>query len=265
MTLATLIRIKLLAAVAVICVAAIRQGTNILNPWLLEAMIIVTLIGGCAWAILIARALVGGLIGWMLSWGAIWLAAIMVGALLSFRGTVLPQGEFYTLTDADAVTVEMEVRGGSEIWAAATNRRHDWLRNALVAYTLYFDNGEPTAGEYRYGIGNGYLGKSESASKRVVSKLRYAAAVPTRTEPDAGSTMRSSWSARNCRYRLRSVTTARTGGTYSTSPITAIMPSRMSCCNVGTATATIGKCSRWGAGRAILAQCLWSNRAQQCN
>lgn len=174
MKLATLIRIELLAAVAIICVAATRQGMNLSDPWLSEAMIVVTLISVCAWAILIARALIGGVIGWMLSWGAIWLAASIAGALLSFRATLLPQGSFYTLTAADAVNVEMEVRGGSEIWVTVTNQRDDWLRNAIVTCTLHFDNGDPIPRAYRYGVANGYMARGEEVAKRVISRLEVA-------------------------------------------------------------------------------------------
>lgn len=169
MPLAQLIRLELLVAMVGLALAAKHQGTALTDPWLAEAIILLVLFGAVAVAIFLARVVIGGAVGWMTSWFAIFVAIVIHHEALSFRSVILPQGRFYTLTDPTAVSITTQVRGRSEIWATVTNRRKDWLRNAVVQCQLYFDNGDPIDRAYVYGVANGYLGLGESTTKPVIS------------------------------------------------------------------------------------------------
>jgi hypothetical protein len=181
---AQLIRLELTLALAGLAIAAKRQGVQLTDPWLAEAVILIVLFLATATGIFLGRAIVRGLLGWMISWGAIWLALVVVSETLSFRATILPQGEFYKVTDPAAVTIETRTKWKPEIWVTATNNRHDWLQNAVVTCQLFYDNGSEIARSYTYGLANGYLAEGGSVSKRVISRqeLQDHRADPARTE-----------------------------------------------------------------------------------
>jgi hypothetical protein len=181
---AQLIRLELTLALVGLAIAAKLQGVALSDPWLAEAVILTGLFLAAATGIFLGRVIVRGLLGWMISWGTIWLALVIVSETLSFRATILPQGTFYKVTDPAAVTIETHAKGKREIWVTATNNRHDWLQNAVVICQLFYDNGSEIARRYTYGLANGYLAEGASVSKRVISRqeLQDHRADPARTE-----------------------------------------------------------------------------------